>query len=99
MPRAVKRWLGILCVVVVTLVFAAATTSAQEASVDEIAKANNPLADMKAFNLQNYYIPKLYGIDNQVANTFWFQFSPLGTPTAISRRYSTPTVGTDRASR
>lgn len=44
-----------------------------QASADELAKANNPLADMKAFNLQNYYIPKLYGVPDEVANVFWLR--------------------------
>jgi hypothetical protein len=48
-------------------------------SAEDMAKANNPLADMKMFNLQNYYIPKLYGVDNEVANTFWIRAAaPLG---------------------
>lgn len=50
-----------------------------ELSAEDMANANNPLADMRAFNLQNYYIPKLYGVDNEVANTFWFRaVAPLG---------------------
>ena len=34
-----------------------------------IAKANNPLADMNAINLQNYYVPSLYGVPDQTSNT------------------------------
>ena len=56
----------------------------QEASSEEgesssepaaAANANNPLADMQAFNLQNYYIPELSGLDNQNANTFWLRYA------------------------
>ena len=39
------------------------TEEGEEAPADAAAQANNPLANMKAFNLQNYYIPELSGID------------------------------------
>ncbi len=70
---------------------------AQAQSAEELAKANNPLASMTAFNLQNYYVPTLYGLPDLKANTFWFRYAkpvfngkvlvraslPLGTvPTA-----------------
>ena len=45
----------------------------QEASAQELKDANNPLANMKAVNLQNYYIPNLYGLPDQSANTFWIR--------------------------
>lgn len=44
----------------------AAPARAQTAA--EVAKANNPLAPVTAINLQNYYIPTLYGVPNQSAN-------------------------------
>ena len=53
------------------LVFGASQSLAQEPTAEELARANNPLADIKAVNFQNYYVPKLYGLDNEVANTFW----------------------------
>jgi hypothetical protein len=34
-----------------------------------MAQANNPLADMNAINLQNYYLPSLYGVPDQTSNT------------------------------
>ena len=34
-----------------------------------MAKANNPLADMNAIDLQNYYSPSLYGVPDQTSNT------------------------------
>jgi hypothetical protein len=42
-------------------------------SASDEANANNPLADIKAFNIQNYYYSKLYGLDDEVANTFWLR--------------------------
>jgi hypothetical protein len=38
-------------------------------SAEQLSKANNPLADMNAFNFQNYYVPSLYGVPDAVANT------------------------------
>jgi hypothetical protein len=38
------------------------------------AQANNPLADITAFNLQNYYIGELTGTDKS-ANQFWFRYA------------------------
>ena len=47
-------------------------------SAAELAKANNPLADMVAFNVQNYYTPKFNGSDMSM-NTTWFRFAaPTG---------------------
>jgi hypothetical protein len=44
-----------------------------QASVDAQKQANNPLANIKAINFQNYYVPKLYGVPDQTADTFWFR--------------------------
>ena len=42
------------------------------------ANANNPLAEMRAFNVHNYYIPELSGVDEN-ANTFWLRYAqPFG---------------------
>ena len=52
--------------------------SAQDSETSAAANANNPLADMTAFNLQNYYIPELSGTDG-TANTFWLRYAqPFG---------------------
>lgn len=43
------------------------------------ADANNPLANFTAFNIQNYYVPRLSELDDQNANTFWLRYAkPLG---------------------
>ena len=48
-------------------------------TAEELAKANNPLADMKAFNIQNYYRPSLYELDDATSNTAWLRFAvPTG---------------------
>lgn len=52
---------------------------AEGPSAEELAKANNPLADIRAFNLQNYYVPKLAGLDGETANNFWLRYAmPTG---------------------
>ncbi len=38
------------------------------------AQANNPLANMTAFNMQNYYIGDLTKSDDS-ANQFWFRYA------------------------
>jgi hypothetical protein len=40
----------------------------------DAAQANNPLANMKAFNLQNYYIGSVTETDDD-ANQFWLRFA------------------------
>jgi len=46
----------------------------READTDAVAQANNPLANMKAFNVQNYYIGDLSGLDKD-ANQFWLRYA------------------------
>jgi hypothetical protein len=48
-------------------------TQAQDASSDA-AQANNPLANMKAFNLQDYYIGRLTETTHD-ANQFWLRYA------------------------
>jgi len=57
----------------------------EEAGADDgghadAAQANNPLANLKAFNLHNYFITDLSGT-NKSANQFWLRYAqPIGTP-------------------
>lgn len=72
MPK-ILRITSILSLIVLTI-----PISAQESS-SAAAQANNPLADITAFNIQNYYVPELSGLDNQNANTLWFRYAqPFG---------------------
>lgn len=49
-----------------------------EAASNAAAQANNPLANMVAFNIQNYYYAELYGTD-ETANTAWLRYAqPFG---------------------
>jgi hypothetical protein len=43
-------------------------------NADASAQANNPLANMTAFNLHNYYIGELTGSDEN-ANQFWLRYA------------------------
>lgn len=53
--------------------------AAQEDPPDAAVEANNPLADIRAFNVQNYYIPELSGLPDSQANTFWLRYAqPFG---------------------
>lgn len=75
----IGRLVGISIAILVLTLGAESPAAAQEPDDADLANANNPLADIKAFNVQNYYIPKLYGVDNEIANTFWFRFAaPTG---------------------
>ncbi|MDR3503236.1 MAG: hypothetical protein P4L79_11720 [Legionella sp.] len=43
-------------------------------AADELAQANNPLANMQAFNIQNYYSPQISGFD-QKGDTGWLRYA------------------------
>jgi hypothetical protein len=66
-------------VATIAALFMTLPATAQEPTAEELAKANNPLANMKAFNVQNYFIPSLTGAPDATANTFWFRYAqPIG---------------------
>jgi len=48
---------------------------ADETAADAAAQANNPLANMKAFNIHNYYMGELTGSSNQSANQAWMRYA------------------------
>jgi hypothetical protein len=45
----------------------------EESLQDQVNTANNPLADLIAFSLHNYYFPRLNGVPGESANTFWLR--------------------------
>ena len=58
---------------------AATSASSEETPEGDAAQANNPLADIRAFNLQNYYIPELSGPGDETANSFVLRYAqPFG---------------------
>jgi len=67
-------------VVFCAVILAAAPAIAQpsDAETKALANANNPLANMVALNIQNYYYASLYGTD-ETANTAWLRYAqPFG---------------------
>jgi len=56
------------------LMSASAAQKDGEAAASAAAQANNPLANMTAFNLQNYYLGDLTETD-ETANQFWFRYA------------------------
>ncbi|EAN2044034.1 hypothetical protein D9N54_25130, partial [Salmonella enterica] len=56
------------------LCFGSSYAFAAEEHAPDAAQANNPLANMTAFNMQNYYIGDVSDTD-QDANQFWFRYA------------------------
>lgn len=55
-------------------------------TAEEMAKANNPLANSKAFNVQNYYVPTIYENSSLKANTFLLRYaSPFANGKVLAR--------------
>jgi hypothetical protein len=53
--------------------------AAQDSADDHAAAANNPLANMTSFQLQDYYASDLYGLPDETSNTAWLRFvKPFG---------------------
>jgi hypothetical protein len=61
---------------------------------EEMEKANNPLANSKAFNLQNYYVPTIYGSADLTANTFLIRYAAPFAGGKILMRATLPFVTT-----
>lgn len=58
----------------VIVLFLILTVIIQANAADELAQANNPLANMQAFNIQNYYYPQISGFDEK-GDTFWLRYA------------------------
>ena len=54
--------------------FAGTAHAQDEGAANDAAQANNPLLRAKAFNVQDYYIGNLTGVDED-ANQFWLRFA------------------------
>ena len=65
---------GQLVILVVTLLWGVALHVAHAESGDDAAQANNPLANLTAFNIQGYYIGELTESDFD-ANQFWLRYA------------------------
>lgn len=58
----------------ITLFLLLLLSALQAKATDELAQANNPLANMQAFNMQNYYDSKISGFP-QTGDTFWLRYA------------------------
>ena len=61
--------------VVLGITIAGIAHAEEAAEPDAVAQANNPLANMKAFNMHNYYAGDLTGLDNASMNQLWFRYA------------------------
>ena len=76
----------LIACIAITTIGLSSSAFAQEAAEEQAqsepsdaAQANNPLADIKAFNLQNYYIPELSGPIDSTSNNFVLRYAqPFG---------------------
>jgi hypothetical protein len=59
-------------------------------SEEELKKANNPLANAKALNLQNYYVPSIYDNADMKANTMLFRYAMPFAEGKILTRFTLP---------
>ena len=93
-----KRIAGLNLLFVIFLVLPLAAQEAEEGGDDASAAAgaNNPLANMTSFQLQNYYVPELYDLPDETSNTAWLRFvKPFGKILVrASLRLSTVRTGT-----
>jgi hypothetical protein len=64
--------------------------NAQALSEEEVKKANNPLADSKALNLQNYYIPSIYDDAGLKANSLLVRYSMPFAKGKVLVRFTMP---------
>jgi len=71
--------------VIITFLFVVTTAWSQDQkpsggpSAEELAKSNNPLADLVAFNVHYYFRPSLNKTEGGSAHTTWFRFAmPTG---------------------
>ncbi len=67
------------CYILFPLFVAAQQKPAPALSEEELKRANDPMANIKAVNIQNYIVSKLYGLPGQQVNQFMVRYSqPLG---------------------
>jgi len=77
-PRRMKTCFTVAPLILLAgLILLLGTTTAgaagEELSSEAKAQANNPLASLSALNLQNFYVPSLYGVPNRSVNTFYLR--------------------------
>lgn len=66
-------------------------------SEEELKRANDPMANVKAFNIQNYIVSKLYGLPNNSVNQLLARYSqPIGK---VLLRVTMPFIVSSEASK
>jgi hypothetical protein len=75
---------GVRSVIFVAAALGLAGMARAQSEAEEVARANNPLAPITAINIQNYYVPTLYGLPDQQANSLLLR-GILGTRKMILR--------------
>ncbi|MDO6760403.1 hypothetical protein Q4566_09360 [Tamlana sp. 2_MG-2023] len=68
---------GVLAIALLVLLAPVALVAQEKTGIssEEVAKANNPLANTKAFNIQNYYVGSIYDDSDLKANTMLLRYS------------------------
>ena len=61
--------------VVLGITIASLAHAEEAAKANAAAQANNPLANMKAFNMHNYYAGDLTGLNNSSMNQLWMRYA------------------------
>ena len=73
--RSIRRLLAVVLGLMFTII-GVQWAAAEEPSAGEVNKANNPIASVIAFNIQDYYTPKSYGTPSDFTrNTSWFRLA------------------------
>lgn len=68
-----------LFIACVPMMVSAQQKPAPALSEEELKRANDPMAHIKAFNVHNYIVSKLYGLPDQQVNQLIFRYSqPIG---------------------
>ena len=74
-----SRVLLALCALILGSVSPLAAQDSGDEHASAAAAANNPLANMTSYQLQNYYAPDLFGLPDESSNTAWLRFvKPFG---------------------
>ncbi len=94
----IKQWMGIALTLICSYGWSQDTDGAGHDNA--AAQANNPLANMTAFNIQDYYVPKLTNTSSDAyLNTAWLRLAKPFADGRLLLRVSTPlpTVGSPAA--
>lgn len=72
--RAARNFAILILTLVVFATLGSPATAQDQDAASSAAQANNPLANFKAINVQNYYIGEITGTD-ETGNQFWLRYA------------------------